>query len=137
MILRSLEIARAEIIPLSPEKPTWEEIHKELDFSPILTPLSPEEPILLNIDEEKEAAINWIETFKDKEQVWINAKTNPTHKLAHKAGIPEQPSKKVPKEFLEFKEVFEKKPSERMPERKKWDHPIDLKPDFIPKDSHI
>ena len=24
-----------------------------------------------------------------------------------------------------------------MPERKKWDHPIDLKPDFVPKDSHI
>ena len=24
-----------------------------------------------------------------------------------------------------------------MPERKKWDHPIDLKSDFVPKDSHI
>ena len=24
-----------------------------------------------------------------------------------------------------------------MPEQKKWDHPIDLKPDFVPKDSHI
>ena len=111
MILRSLKIARAEIIPLAPEKPTWEEIYEELDFSPTLTPLSPEEPILLNIDNEKEAAINWIETFEDEERVWINAKTNSTHELAHKAGIPEQPPKEVPKEFLEFKEVFEKKPS--------------------------
>ena len=112
MILQSLKIARAEIIPLAPEKPTWKEIYEELDFSPTLTPLSPEEPVLLNIDEEKEAAINWIETFEDKERVWINAKTNPTHELTHKAGIPEQPPKEVPEEFLEFKEVFEKKPSE-------------------------
>ena len=67
MMLQSLEIARAEIIPLAPEKPTWEEIHEELDFSPILTPLSSEEPLLLNIDEEKQAAINWIETFEDEE----------------------------------------------------------------------
>ena len=122
---------------MAPEKPSWEEVYEELNFSPILAPLSSQEPILLNINEEKKAAINWIETFEDKEQVWINAKTNPTHKLAHKAEIPEQLPKEVPKDFLEFKEVFEKKASERMPERKKWDHPIDLKPDFVPKDSHI
>ena len=97
---------------MAPEKPSWEEVYEEFDFSPILTPLSPEEPILLNIDKEKEAAINWIETFEDEERVWINAKTNPTHELAHKAGTPEQLPKEVPKEFLEFREVFEKKPSE-------------------------
>ena len=91
MLLWSLEITSAEIIPLAPKKPTWEEVYKELDFSSILTPLLPEEPILLNIEEEKEAAINWIETFEDEEQVWINTKTNPTHELTHKAGIPEQP----------------------------------------------
>ena len=118
-------------------KSTWEEVYEELNFSSTLTPLLPEEPILLNVEEEKEAAINWIKTFEDNKQVWINAKANPTYKLAHKAEIPEQPPKEVPKAFLEFKEVFEKKPSERMPERKKWDHLIDLKPDFVPKDSHI
>ena len=67
MILGSLKIARAEIIPLAPKKPTWEEIYEELDFSPTVTSLSPEEPVLLNIDKEKEAAINWIETFEDEE----------------------------------------------------------------------
>ncbi|KAF8639129.1 hypothetical protein AX16_010363, partial [Volvariella volvacea WC 439] len=36
-----------------------------------------------------------------------------------------------------FAERFEKKASERLPERRKWDHPIDLKPDFIPKDCKI
>ena len=94
-------------------------------------------PILLGIEEENEVAINWIETFEEEEQVWINAKTNPTHKLAHKAGIPEQLPTEVLKAFLEFKEVFKKKPSEQMPERKKWDYPIDLKHDFISKDSHV
>ena len=137
MILRSLEIARAEIIPMALKKPSWEEVYKELDFSPILVPLTPEEPILLNIEDEKEAVINWIEYFEEEEQVWINAKTNPTHKLTHKAEIPEKPPKEVPEAFLKFKEVFKKKSSEQMPERKKWDHPIDLKSDFVLKDSHI
>ncbi|KAF8662389.1 hypothetical protein AX16_001162, partial [Volvariella volvacea WC 439] len=36
-----------------------------------------------------------------------------------------------------FAERFEKKASERLPERRKWDHPIDLKPDFVPKDCKI
>ena len=67
MILRSLKIARAEIISLAPEKSSWEEVYEELEFSPILTPLSPEKLILLNINEEREAAINWIETFEDEE----------------------------------------------------------------------
>ena len=58
MILRSLEIARAEIIPMALKKPSWEEVYQELDFSSILTPLTPEDPVLLNIEDEKEAVIN-------------------------------------------------------------------------------
>ena len=112
MILRPLEIARAEIISITPEKSSWKEIYEKLNFSSTLTPLTPEEPVLLNIEEEKEAAINWIEAFEEEEQVWINAKTNPIHELTHKAGIPEQPPKEVPEVFFKFKEVFEKKASE-------------------------
>ena len=137
MLLKSLEIVRAKIIPMAPEKPSWEEVYKELDFLSILTPFTPEEPMLLDIKDEKETAIDWIESFEKEEQVWINAKTNLTHKLPHKAGIPEKPSKEVPKAFIEFKEVFEKKPSNHMTERKRWDHSIDHKPNFISKDSHI
>ncbi|KAF8662072.1 hypothetical protein AX16_001215 [Volvariella volvacea WC 439] len=36
-----------------------------------------------------------------------------------------------------FSERFEKKASERLPERRKWDYPIDLKPDFTPRDCKI
>ena len=137
MILWLLEITRAEIILLAPNKPSWKEVYEELDFSSTLTPLISKEPVLLNIEEEKEAAINWKEAFEEEKWVWINMKTNSTHELAHKAGIPEKPSKEVPEAFLEFKEVFEKKPSEQMPERKKWDHLIDFKFNFMSKDSHV
>ena len=42
----------------------------------------------------------------------------------------------LPEAFSEYKDVFDKKPSERLFLRKKWDHVIDLKPDFIAKDCH-
>ena len=69
MILCSLKITKAEIISLAPEKPSWKEIYEELNFLPTLTSLAPKEPILLDIEEEKEAAINWIETFEEEERV--------------------------------------------------------------------
>jgi hypothetical protein len=36
-----------------------------------------------------------------------------------------------------YKSVFEKEASERFPESQPWDHAIDLKPDFIPKDCKV
>ncbi|KAF8639122.1 hypothetical protein AX16_010367, partial [Volvariella volvacea WC 439] len=36
-----------------------------------------------------------------------------------------------------FLNRFKKKASERLPKRQKWDHHIDLKPDFVPKDCKI
>jgi len=41
------------------------------------------------------------------------------------------------KEYKEYKTVFKKKASERFPVKKPWDHAIDLKPDFVPKDCKI
>jgi len=41
------------------------------------------------------------------------------------------------KEYEEYKTVFEKKASERFPLKKSWDHAINLKPDFIPKDCKV
>ena len=43
----------------------------------------------------------------------------------------------LPKEYEEYKTVFEKKASERFPVKKPWDHAIDLKPDFVSKDCKI
>jgi transposase InsO family protein len=44
---------------------------------------------------------------------------------------------KVPKAFWEFLDVFDKGRSERLPERKTWDHAIDLKPGFVPKRAKV
>jgi hypothetical protein len=41
------------------------------------------------------------------------------------------------KAYHEYKSVFEKEVSECFPESRPWDHAIDLKPDFIPKDCKV
>jgi hypothetical protein len=41
------------------------------------------------------------------------------------------------KAYHEYKLVFEKEVSECFPESRPWDHTIDLKPDFIPKDCKV
>ena len=41
-------------------------------------------------------------------------------------------SKMVPRQFHQYLDIFEKKPSERMPLRKPWDHAIDLNESFVP-----
>ena len=43
----------------------------------------------------------------------------------------------VPIQYWKFKKVFDQKASERLPGRRPWDHPIDLKPNFIPKSCKI
>ena len=37
-------------------------------------------------------------------------------------------------EYLEFKSVFEKKESERLPQHQSWDHEINVKPGFKMKE---
>ena len=70
------------------------------------------------------------------EEIFIRAKTSISQELAHKTEG-EKTKIILPEEYEEYRSVFEKKPSERMPERRKWDHAIDLKPDFLPKDSKV
>ena len=43
----------------------------------------------------------------------------------------------IPKEYNQYLKVFKKKPSERLPEHKPWDHEINLKVDWKPKPSKI
>lgn len=43
----------------------------------------------------------------------------------------------VPREFHDFKTVFTKESFDTLPEKRKWDHAIDLKPDFTPTDCPI
>ncbi len=43
----------------------------------------------------------------------------------------------VPPEYHDYLKVFSEQAADRLPERKAWDHKIDMKPDFIPKSSKI
>ena len=69
------------------------------------------------------------------EQVAIKAKTSISQSLAHEAETGETKTFEdlVPKEYHEFRSVFEKTASERFPESRPWDHRIDLKEEFVPK----
>ena len=72
--------------------------------------------------------------------IWIRAKTSISQMLEHQLGV--SPKKKTLEEmvlepFLKYRKVFEKAASERFPESRPWDHAINLKPDFIPKDCKI
>jgi hypothetical protein len=43
----------------------------------------------------------------------------------------------VPPKYLKYRKVFEKAASECFPESKPWDHTIDFKEDFMPRDCKI
>ena len=38
---------------------------------------------------------------------------------------------------MDYHDVFDKKKAEQFPEPQPWDHAIDLKPDFVPKDCKV
>ena len=43
----------------------------------------------------------------------------------------------IPLELMDYHDVFDKKKAEQFPEPQPWDHAIDLKPDFVPKDCKV
>jgi len=137
MLLRSIELARMEVITPRP-RPTMEEVFKDIDHLPINEPLPDNGPILQSLlITEEELKIDLMKTYlNDEDEVWIKAKTSISQELVHKT-IDDKAKVKLPEVYAEYRMVFEKEASERMPEHKPWDHAIDLKPDFIPKDCKV
>ena len=43
----------------------------------------------------------------------------------------------LPPHYLEYREVFEKKDFNTLPERRPWDHVIEMTPDFKPTDCKV
>ena len=67
-------------------------------------------------------------------------KTNVSTELAAKENMAKQEKplkEQVPQELHDYLSVFDKKTAERFPESRPWDHAIDLKPDFIPRDCKV
>ena len=74
------------------------------------------------------------------EEIWINAKTNVAQELAMKETEKQKPKtieELIPPELMDYQNVFDKKEAERFPESRSWDHAIDLKPEFVPKDCKV
>jgi len=136
MLLRSIELARMEVITPQP-RPTMEEVFEDTDHLPANKPLPDKGPILQNLlMTEEELKINLMKTYLDYEnEVWIKAKTLISQELAYKTI--DDKAKELSEFYAEYRMVFEKEASEWMPEHKPWDHAIDLKPNFIPKDCKV
>ena len=87
--------------------------------------------------EDFETFIHHIDLDEKYEEVWIQAKTNAAQIFAQRYGeqkvTGQTLEEQIPKEFHEYLSVFSKQAATGFPERKPWDHKIDLKPGFIPK----
>ena len=68
--------------------------------------------------------------------MWIRAKITKSQEMSLSKPTP-APQFSLPRYLSDFKEVFEKKAAERFPKSRPWDHVIDLKSDFIPKDCKV
>jgi hypothetical protein len=73
-------------------------------------------------------------------ELWIRAKTMISQKLAQaaiKLKKIQLLEEMVPEFYLKIWNVFKQKASEQLPKPQKWDHTIDLKPDFVAKDCKV
>jgi len=75
------------------------------------------------------------EDKSDPTELWLRAKMTISQRLVQGAMEPQQKKaieETVPKQYLKYQKVFKQMASERLPEHGKWDHAIDLDPNFVP-----
>ena len=115
-----------------------EEVFEDADHLPANKPLPNNGHILQSLlMTEEELKIDLMKTYlNDEDEVWIKAKTSISQGLVHKM-IDDKAKVELSKVYGEYRTVFKKEASKLMPECKPWDHAIDLKPDFIPKDCKV
>ena len=156
VLLQKIDLKRAAI-PTKILQPTIEEIFENLEPLSNEKPLPFDGPILQQIyskdegDNEDEIDLLWAYLGKEDEEeeypdmdkeeievnkIWIQVKKSTSQELAHNSST-ERPTVILPEVYAKYKDVFDKKASQRLPERRTWDHTIDLKPDFIPKDCKV
>src|SRR6266478_9460240 len=70
-------------------------------------------------------------TPRREKDVWVCAKQSASQRFTQEAEEDRKQKKfVVPQEYSEYKDVFEKKASERLPERREWDHKVKMLPGF-------
>lgn len=78
--------------------------------------------------------------FSSTQNTWINAKLNPAMVLAQEQSKDQKPKNLdalIPSQYHRFKDVFEKKAAERFPISRPYDHAIELKPGFVPRNCKV
>ena len=73
-------------------------------------------------------------------KIWVNAKTSIAQKLAMKETEKQKMKtldNMIPHKLVAYQNVFDKKKAKQFPKSRSWDHAIDLKPDFVPKDCKV
>jgi Reverse transcriptase (RNA-dependent DNA polymerase) len=114
----------------------------------VKTPLTEEYKEPLYSYSTKKATISQLVKSNDSpwyaysQNVCIRAKTSISQRLAHKSKKDQETNEKtldelLPDHYKDYRKLFEKMASECFSESKPWDHAIDLKPDFIPKDCKV
>ncbi|HEX3418956.1 MAG TPA: RNase H-like domain-containing protein, partial [Stellaceae bacterium] len=115
---------------------TWSDMTMSLDQTKIkrnqrvLDKLR-EEFQTMEIDEDQELLIRYLQATEE-DDLWIRAKTSVSQELEHKHRQEEKKAE-LPKEYEEWKDIFDKKAAERFPQPRPWDHEIKLKDGFVPK----
>ena len=97
----------------------------------IIETMEPVETILTELELGIENPLN---------EIFINSHTNVATELAKKenANKPQLSFEElVPWQLHKYKDVFNPEMAKRFPESRPWDHPIDLKDDFVPTDCKV
>uniref|UniRef100_A0A0W0FI80 RNA-directed DNA polymerase n=1 Tax=Moniliophthora roreri TaxID=221103 RepID=A0A0W0FI80_MONRR len=77
-----------------------------------------------------------LDTFEP--EVLIGAKTTASQEMAHQHHtVKREIEELVPEYLLGYKDRFEKGKAERFPPSRSYDHAIDLKPDFVPRNCKL
>lgn len=141
---KTLELSQTQIpktvIPTTIKQsltPQIEEIFEEYPGEkPWNLPLEDWQPILELADGSDEEDLDLLRTYIEEDAIFIQAKISKLQELAQEVEK-DKPKTVLPEFYEEYTSVFDKDTSEQMPGRRPWDHAIDLKEDFIPKDSKI
>lgn len=133
------EITKHTEIPLFKVKTGSEEL-QNLQEGETLLAYYPRQPVIGIFETEMSPSSS--EWDFPQENLWIRAKISMSQELAQKEREDKPEAKKsldklLPEHYRHYKTVFEKSASERFPTSQPWDHAIDLKPDFLPKDCKI
>ena len=147
-IRKEMEAASEQLQPKKPkpsDSPNWRiwELPPKEDkeiLSVSIQHLENDMPDLITLEEEEEDTLIAHITGKTWEDWMEINKTTVSTTLAMDANAQKKEKtleEMVPPELMDYRHIFDKTTANRFPESRPWDHAIDLKEDFVPKDCKV